>query len=224
MGELPPVSSLPGDAIAQSFHLPYSQEGDEIETFKIAYRDQNAHAIVNAGFIARLRKSTIESATIIYGGLAKMPSRITKTEAVMIGQPWNDATLQEALEVLAGEVAAAIEPMPGTNFLPDGYRESLCETLLYKFFLHVANERFPKEVQPENRSGGEVYKRPLSGGTQTVNVYHQERPVGEPILKTTAFVQTAGEQKYTQDIPLPPHGYDSAFVTSEIAKGTFKYK
>ncbi|HEY4640059.1 MAG TPA: molybdopterin cofactor-binding domain-containing protein [Thermoanaerobaculia bacterium] len=225
MGELPAVSTLPADAIAQSFFIPYSQDGDEIETFKIAYRDQNSHAVVNAGFVARLdKKGTVKSATVIYGGLANMPSQMTKTEAVMIGQPWSDATLQAALDVLAGEVASVIRPMPGVNFLPAGYRESLCETLLYKYFLHVANERFPKEVQPENRSGGEVYERPLSGGTQTVSVYHQERPVGEPILKTTAFVQAAGEQKYTQDIPLPPHGYDSAFVTSTIAKGTFKYK
>jgi xanthine dehydrogenase/oxidase len=225
MGELPAVSKLPADAIAQSFHIPYSQAGDEIETFKIAYRDQNAHAIVNAGFLVRLdKKGIVQSATILYGGLAQLPSRMTKTEAAIIGEKWNDATLQKALHVLAGEVAHVIRPMPGTNFLPEGYRESLTETLLYKFFLRVANERFPKEVQPENRSGGEVYVRPLSGGTQTVSVYHQERPVGEPILKTTAFVQAAGEQKYTQDIPLPPHGYDSAFVISEIASGTFRYK
>jgi len=225
MAELPPVSKLPADAIAQSFHIPYSQAGDEIETFKIAYRDQNAHAIVNAGFIVRLdKKGVVESATILYGGLAALPSRMTKTERAITGAKWNDVTLQKALDVLGHEVAKVIIPMPGTNFLPDSYRESLTETLFYKFFLHVANERFPKEVEPENRSGGEVFVRPLSGGTQTVSVYHQERPVGEPILKTTAFVQAAGEQKYTQDIPLPPHGYDSAFVISEIASGTFVYR
>jgi xanthine dehydrogenase/oxidase len=225
MGDLPPVSKLPADAIAQSFLIPWSQAGDAIETFKIAYRDQNAHAIVNAGFLSRLdRKGVVKEAAILYGGLANMPSRMKKTEAAIVGKPWNDATLQGALNVLAKEVARVIRPMPGTNFLPDGYRESLCETLLYKYFLHVANDRFPNEVQPANRSGGEVYQRPLSGGTQTVSVYHQERPVGEPILKTTAFVQAAGEQKYTQDIPLPPHGYDSAFVISEIAAGTFRYK
>jgi xanthine dehydrogenase/oxidase len=225
MAELPAVSSLPSDAVAQSFHIPYSQAGDEIETFKIAYRDQNAHAIVNAGFIVRLdKKGVVQSATILYGGLAALPSRMTKTEAAITGAKWNDVTLQKALDVLGNEVAATIRPMPGANFLPEGYRESLTETLFYKFFLRVANERFPKEVEPENRSGGEVFVRPLSGGTQTVSVYHQERPVGEPILKTTAFVQAAGEQKYTQDIPLPPHGYDSAFVISEIASGTFGYK
>jgi xanthine dehydrogenase/oxidase len=225
MAELPAVSALPADAIARSFHIPYSQAGDEIETFKVAYRDQNAHAIVNAGFLVRLdRKGVVQNATIVYGGLAAMPSRMTKTEAVITGARWNDATLQEALRVLSGEVAQTIGPMPGANFLPEGYRESLTETLLYKFFLRVADERCPKEVQPVNRSGGEIYVRPLSGGTQTVSVYHQEKPVGEPILKTTAFVQAAGEQKYTQDIPLPPHGYDSAFVISEIASGTFLYK
>ncbi len=225
MAELPAVSALPADSVAQSFHLPYSQAGDEIETFKIAYRDQNSHAIVNAGFVARLdKKGAAQSVTILYGGLAPLPSRMTRTEAVIRGAKWNDETLQKALDALAGEVAQVIRPMPGAHFLPAGYRESLAETLLYKFFLHVADARFPKEVQPKNRSGGEIYVRPLSGGTQTVSVYHRERPVGEPILKTTAFVQASGEQKYTQDLPLPPHGYDSAFVISEIARGTFRYK
>ncbi|HYM62709.1 MAG TPA: molybdopterin cofactor-binding domain-containing protein [Thermoanaerobaculia bacterium] len=225
MAGLPAVSALPGDAVAKSFHIPYSQAGDEIETFKIAYRDQNAHAIVNAGFVVRLdQKGTVQSAMILYGGLTPLPSRMTRTEAAITGARWTDATLQKALDVLAAEVAQVIGPMPGANFLPEGYRQSLAETLLYKFFLRVANRRFRKDVQPENRSGGEIYIRPLSGGTQTVSVYHQERPVGEPILKTTAFVQAAGEQKYTQDIPLPPHGYDSAFVISEIACGTFRYK
>ena len=101
MAELPAVSKLPADAIAQSFHIPYSQAGDEIETFKIAYRDQNAHAIVNAGFIVRLdKKDVVQSATILYGGLAAMPSRMTKTEKAIVGAKWTDATLQKALDVL----------------------------------------------------------------------------------------------------------------------------
>jgi xanthine dehydrogenase/oxidase len=74
-----------------------------------------------------------------------------------------------------------------------------------------------------NRSGGEVYERPLSGGTQTIPIYPGEAPAGEPILKTTAFIQASGEQKYTHDLPLPPHGYDSAFVISAIAAGTYRF-
>ncbi|HVR39829.1 MAG TPA: molybdopterin cofactor-binding domain-containing protein, partial [Thermoanaerobaculia bacterium] len=183
------------------------------------------HAIVNAGFRVSFEKNgTVRDATLFYNGLAKLPSRMTKTEALLQGSKWNEATLQRALDSIALEVAAVIIPIPGTNFLPPGYRETLTESLFYKYFLHVALTLFPKEVQPENRSGGEAYVRPLSGATQDIEVYPLEAPLGEPILKTTAFIQASGEQKYTQDIPLPPHGYDSAYVLSTRAKAKYRFK
>jgi xanthine dehydrogenase/oxidase len=55
-------------------------------------------------------------------------------------------------------------------------------------------------------------------------VYPSEAPLGEPILKTTAFIQASGEQKYTQDLPLPPHGYEAAYVLSTRAKAKFRFR
>ena len=223
--ELPVPAELPADAIAASFHLPWSNESEQIETFKVSYREQNSHAIVNAGFrVSFGRKAVVNEATLFIGGLAHLPSRMTRTAARLVGRTWDDATLQLALDELASEVAEMIRPMPGANFLPPGYREALAESLFYKYFLHVALELTPKAVQPVNRSGGEVYVRPLSGATQDVHVYPAEAPLGEPILKTTAFVQASGEQRYTQDLPLPPHGYDSAFVISDRARAKYQWK
>jgi xanthine dehydrogenase/oxidase len=223
--ELPAPADLPPDAIARSIHLPYSREADEIETFKVSYREQDSHAIVNAAFRVSFEPDgTVRDATLIFNGLANLPSPMTRTEALLAGARWDDATLQRALDVITEEVAAAIRPLPGTNFLPAGYREALAESLFYKYFLHVALRRFPGEVQPVNRSGGERDVRPISRGTQDVTVYPSEAPLGEPILKTTAFIQASGEQKYTQDLPLSPHGYDAAYVLSTRAKATFRFR
>jgi xanthine dehydrogenase/oxidase len=222
--ELPAPAALPGDAIALSFHVPYSTEADQIETFKVSYREQNSHAIVNAGFRVAFERKGVRDATLFIGGLTNMPSRMTKTEALLAGKKWDNATLQAALDSIAAEVAGVITPMPGSQFLPAGYRESLGESLFYKYFLGVALELFPKEVEPANRSGGEVYVRPLSGATQDIHTYPAEAPIGEPILKTTAFIQASGEQRYTQDLALPPHGYDSAYVMSTRASGGYAYK
>lgn len=223
--ELPAPKQLPDDAIAVSIHVPRTKGGDIVETFKIPARGQDSHALVNAGFIVSLdRKGNVAGARIFYGGLGNMPSRMTRTEALLVGRAWDDDTLQAALDSIAAEVQAVIRPIPGTGFLPPGYRESLTETLFYKFFLHVALARFPKRVQQVNGSGGEVYVRPLSGATSDITDYPAEAPLGEPILKTTAFIQASGEQKYAQDLPLPPHGYDAAFVQSQRARATFRYK
>lgn len=223
--ELPAPHDLPADAIALSFQLPWSNESEQIETFKVSYREQNSHAIVNAGFrVSFGRRAVVSEATLFIGGLAHLPSLMSATAALLIGKTWDNATLQLALDALAAEVAEVIVPMPGANFLPPGYRESLAESLFYKYFLHVALALTPKAVQPVNRSGGEVYVRPLSGGTQDIHTYPNEAPLGEPILRTTAFVQASGEQRYTQDIPLPPHGYDSVFVLSDRASAKYRWK
>lgn len=224
MLELPEPGALPKDAVCVGFHIPYTTADEHVQTYKIAARNQNSHAIVNAGFrVALTDKGKILRAVICYGGLAPMTLRMTGTEDYLKGRTWNEETLKGALDVLAREVAARIKPMPGVQFLPEGYRESLTETLLYKFFLSIADQLFPNEVQRVNRSGGEVYERPLSGGQQHVEVYPDEAPVGEPILRTTAFQQATGEMKYTQDLPLPPHGLEAALVLSTRARASFGY-
>jgi xanthine dehydrogenase small subunit len=223
--DLPAPADLPPDAIARSIHLPYSNDSEQIETFKVSYREQDSHAIVNAGFRVSFEKDgTVRAATLFFNGLANLPSRMTKTEALLAGARWDDATLRHALDQIAEEVAAVIRPLPGTNFLPTGYREALTESLFYKYFLHVVLQLCPGEVQPVNRSAGEPYVRPLSGATQDISVYPSEAPLGEPILKSTAFIQASGEQKYTQDLPLPPHGYEAAYVLSTRAKAKFRFR
>ncbi|HEX8748478.1 MAG TPA: 2Fe-2S iron-sulfur cluster-binding protein, partial [Pyrinomonadaceae bacterium] len=225
MLELPAPRKLPKDAVAVSFHIPYTRAGEYVQTYKIAARSQNSHAIVNAGYRLALGSTgRILNIVVCYGGLAPMTLRMTRTEDYMKGRAWDEETLSGALGVLAKEVAAKIKPMPGAEFLPEGYRESLTETLLYKFFLNIADQLFPNEVQKVNRSGGEIYERPLSGGVQHVEVYPDEAPVGEPILRTTAFQQATGEMKYTQDLPLPPHGLEGVLVLSTKARASFNYR
>jgi xanthine dehydrogenase/oxidase len=225
MLDLPAPQALPKDAVVVSFRIPDTSADEYVQTYKIAARNQNSHAIVNAGFRVALDKAgTVRSAVVCYGGLAPMTLRMNQTEDYLRGRAWDEETLKGALEVLAREVASRMTPMPGVQFLPEGYRESLAETLLYKFFLHIADQFFPEEVREVNRSGGEVYERPLSGGQQIVEVYADEAPVGEPILRTTAFQQATGELKYTQDLPLPPHGLEGVLVLSTRALASFGYR
>jgi len=88
----------------------------------------------------------------------------------------------------------------------------------------VAAELHPHSVGNENRSAGDGHARPLSRGTQHLEVAPDEAPIGDPILSPGLFLQATGEAHYTQDLPLPSRGLHGTVVLSECAHGTFSWK
>ncbi|WP_224371836.1 molybdopterin cofactor-binding domain-containing protein [Hyalangium versicolor] len=225
VSELPAPSALPDDAVLVDFHLPWTGPNQLVRSYKVRMRNEDSHPIVNTAFRVQLTPGTpiVEDAWLYFGGLAGLPLRASATEAALKGQRWDERTLAAVLPVLEREVAAHIVDYDGTEFLPRGYRASLCRTLFYKFYVYVAEER-GVPVSPAVASAGRLEERPLTRGTEITDVYPQESPVGMPILKDTAFLQTTGEAIYTADLPLPPHGLVAAYVLSGIARGRFQWR
>ena len=218
--ELKPVHGL----ITQ-IHVPLSQAGEFIRTYKVAARPQNAHALVSAGLNVRISKAgLVESARVAFGGIAPRAIRAVKTEIFLLGKPWNEKTLQGALTALASDVTAQIRALEDTAFLPAGYRESVAESLLYRYFLEVAKTLEPGSVDPRNVSGAEQATRPLSQAQQYVPGNEATPPVGEPVENLFASLQTTGKAKYTQDLPLPVHGYHGAVVLSARSRAAFSWQ
>ncbi len=189
-----------------------------------APRHTPGHPIVNAAFRVQLAAGApvVEAAWLYLGGIAALPVRAAQTEAALTSARWTEATLAAVLPVLEREVAESIRDFDGTEFLPPGYRASLCRTLFYKFYVHVAEVR-GVPVPPEVASAGKLDVRPLNRGIELTSVYPQDNPVGLPILKRTAFLQATGEAICTADMPLPPHGLAAAYVLSGIARGRFAW-
>ncbi len=67
-----------------------------------------------------------------------MPARTRKTEAALIGKPWQAETVDEVLAILAGEFTP-ISDVRGSAL----YRQQLLKTLLRKFF--AAEEVAPND-------------------------------------------------------------------------------
>ena len=88
------------------------------------------------------------------------------TEQALAGQPWDAATLRDALPVLAGRGRGGDDPDGGRGLhrrlSPRGSRSGF----FYKFFLHVAQRGRPGEVAPANLSRPTHGERPLSSGRQ----------------------------------------------------------
>jgi xanthine dehydrogenase small subunit len=241
--DLPTEEQLPKSAIYQSFFIPCTDERTLVRSFKIRRRNEDCHALVNAGFLVQFDENdTVQDCSIVYNGIKAdyelestkyglrfHPITVDKTRELLIGRKWNQATISAALSMLASEVAD-YEPPSGPagpyeiGQIPFSFRASLAENLFYKFAVAVADEIEPDKVDPTIRSAGENYQRPVSSGQQYYNSYPEELPVSDPFIKLSAFMQTTGEARYTHDMERPPNTLEAAYVYSLVAFGQFYYQ
>src|SRR5258708_3254370 len=162
--EMPLVDSFPSGFVITKVLIPFTSKGSMVQTYKVSRRLQNAHALVNAGFHCEFGPSTeVERATLIFGGIGRLPINAEKTATLLLGNPWSWATYEAAVQALREEIAALILPK-----LEDGVstecRKALAEALFYKYSLYVANQIAPQEVPPDEISAGQPWERKVSSG------------------------------------------------------------
>lgn len=92
-------------------------------------RAQNAHAIINAGFLFKFNNNLVEKCTIIYGGVNPKFIHCEKTEAYLTGKNlYDNSTLKQAYQLLDQELLCdSIAPDPSPE-----YRKQLAISLFYK--------------------------------------------------------------------------------------------
>uniref|UniRef100_A0A240PL19 FAD-binding PCMH-type domain-containing protein n=1 Tax=Anopheles epiroticus TaxID=199890 RepID=A0A240PL19_9DIPT len=177
-------------------------------TFKIMPRAQNAHAYVNGAFLLKLEGSNIVSSNICFGGIDPKFTHALKTEEFLKGKNLlTNETIQGALKTLASELSP-------DWVLPDAspeYRKNLALSLFYKFALNIAPE-LKASVKNEYKSGGTVLERPVSSGTQSFDTIKENWPLTKNIPKIEGLLQTSGEAKYANDLPVFPNELYAAFV------------
>jgi xanthine dehydrogenase/oxidase len=225
LDELPPLEDLPADALFVQFSVPWSRPGERVQTFRVARRPQMAHPIVNAGFRCRLDadgRAAPDGVVVVFGGLASCNARMPRTERALAGRRWDSATLRESLRVLAAEVESLTIPMDGEGFTVE-YRRALALGFFYKFYLRVAHEVCPSEIDPANLCAAALGDRPLSHARQTFSTDPGRESVTRPIVKRAAFAQASGEVRYPQDEPLPRNGLHGVPVLSRRAHARFRF-
>src|SRR5262249_42011788 len=133
------------------------------ETYRVARREQNAHALVNACLSVRLDGARrVEGARLAFGAIASLPVRAAAAEQALAGRPWNGDSLAAALDALHAELEPAIIDLHAG--ISRSYRLALAESLLYRFFLAVAEATEPGTVAPKLAGGAHATPRPLSSG------------------------------------------------------------
>ncbi len=129
-------TALAPDEIVESIFLPFPPPEARVDSYKVSKRRELDISIVAAAFRVELDgDGKVTLARLAYGGVAATPVRAKKTENFLLGKPWDEATLNEALPVLAGEFSPIEDVRSGVAF-----RRGLVGSLFEKFFRGEASE------------------------------------------------------------------------------------
>ncbi|XP_023246390.1 xanthine dehydrogenase/oxidase-like [Copidosoma floridanum] len=165
-------------------------------SYKIMPVYQNAHAIMNAGFLLQLdtKSVVVEKPNIVFGNINPSFYHAEKTESFLAGKNiFNRNVLKCALDILYDELNpdyVLSKPTPQ-------YRRILALSLFYKFLLSLQ----PHKISYKLRSGGNILKRNISSGVSVYNIDKSMWPLNKPLTKLEAIYQTSGEAIYLDDIP-----------------------
>jgi xanthine dehydrogenase small subunit len=137
----------PGEFLVRVL-IPPPTRGQWFASYKISKRFDQDISAVCAAFAIQVENARVITARIAFGGMAAIPSRAAATEAALIGQPWNEATLARAMTALAGD----FKPLSDMR-ASSAYRLKTATQLLQRFFLeHSAAPQASRAQQAEAAS------------------------------------------------------------------------
>ena len=124
-------SALAPDEIVEAVLLP--RKGSEkalCDSYKVSKRRELDISIAATAFrIVLDGEGVVQHARLAFGGVAAIPARAKKTEALLVGKAWTEETVENACEVLATEFSPIADARSG-----DAYRRRLIPSLFRKFF------------------------------------------------------------------------------------------
>ncbi|CAH0562395.1 unnamed protein product [Brassicogethes aeneus] len=188
--------------------LPGLSHNHEFASYKIMPRSQNAHALLNAGFLFKFDdQKKIESFRIVYGNISKSFIHAKKVEDYLVGNNiFNNDVLQRTFELLDEEIVPEFKEMgPSIEF-----RKKLSISLFYKFILSIS-----ETVRADMKSGAVKMERTVSKGTQDFQTNASLYPLSENISKLEAMIQSTGEAQYIADMPDQPNQLFACFVLAK---------
>ncbi|MCY1074470.1 molybdopterin cofactor-binding domain-containing protein [Archangium lansingense] len=214
-----------------AYHLPYGSSGEVVLPQKVALREVNAHSIVNATSRFGLSDDfTVETAVLVFGGIAPFPWRARQTEEKLLGKRLALTDMPELASVLEKEVRAELqrwaERMKGlpTEGFTNEYRVQLAISFLYKAVVNALVERHAPVPEPVRSSGEITWGRwPVSDGKQSYKSQSFKKPVSQPYIKYMAMEQASGQIHYAHELPVPPLTVNAAFVQSRRALASWNF-
>ncbi|XP_025743090.2 aldehyde oxidase 4-like [Callorhinus ursinus] len=210
--ERSPEASLKSEEIVLSVYIPHSTQLHFVFRFsglRLAQRQENAFAIVNAGMSVKFEDGTdtIKDLKMFYGSVGPTVVSASQTCKQLIGRPWDDHMLSDACRWVLDEIH--IPPAAEGGMV--GYRRTLTISLLFKFYLRVRRglnkmdpHKFP-DIPERFMSALEDFPIKTPQGIQMfqcVAPYQSlQDPVGHPVMHQSAIKHATGEAVFSDDMP-----------------------
>ncbi|KAF2114641.1 Molybdopterin-binding domain of aldehyde dehydrogenase-domain-containing protein [Lophiotrema nucula] len=211
------ATALPPDAIIASLRIPAAKEkGEYIQAYKQAKRKDDDIAIVNSCMRIVLGDGDIvESADLVYGGMAPITIPAKKASAYLQGRKFTE------LETLEGVMSALEEDFDLRFGVPGGmatYRKSLALSFFYKFYHEVLSKLQAGELEVDTEAIGEI-ERDISKGEKDhkAGEAYQQITLGREANHVAAMQQCTGQAQYTDDIPVQKNELYGCLVLSTKA-------
>lgn len=134
-----------------TFPLADHRENYIADTFKVALRAQNSHSFVNAGFIVKVTGDdrTIDSATVVFGGLDRIAVRATRTEDALVGKCFGKGAVPPVLVEELHEFVAGAKELDDEG-IAKAYREDVALNLFGKFWSNKRDLQRPVSTSQQN--------------------------------------------------------------------------
>jgi xanthine dehydrogenase small subunit len=124
----------PGEFV-EAVHVPVPAAGETFAVYKVTKRrDEDITATLGAFRLALAEDGTVAAIAIAYGGMAATPKRAVAVEAALRGQPWNEATVEAAMQHYAQDYA----PLTDMRATAE-YRALVARNLLLRFYLETTS-------------------------------------------------------------------------------------
>jgi len=121
---------LAQDEVLAWIKIPKATKAEFSRVYKISKRFEDDISAVCLALNLQIDKGVVAHASIGVGGVAATPVRAVKTQAALVGQPWTEATVQAAMQVLRAEFTP-ISDMRASA----AYRTEVLGNLLQRFLL-----------------------------------------------------------------------------------------
>jgi len=121
---------MAADEVLAWIKVPKPTKGELSKVYKISKRFDDDISAVCLAINLHLDGGRVLTASIGVGGVAATPVRAVKTQAALVGQPWNPATVKAAINTLRAEFQP-ISDMRASS----AYRSEVLGNLLQRFWL-----------------------------------------------------------------------------------------
>ncbi|XP_076722928.2 aldehyde oxidase 4 isoform X2 [Callospermophilus lateralis] len=228
--ERAPEANLKSEEIVLSIFIPYSTEWHFVSGLRLAQRQENAFAIVNAGMSVKFEDNTntVRELQMFFGSVGPTVLSASQTCRRLVGRQWDDEMLSDACQWVLDEIH--IPPAAEAGMVE--YRRTLIISLLFKFYLKVRqglnkmvnflwqSHRFP-DIPEKFLSALEDFPIETPQGIQMFQCVdpHQspQDPVGHPVMHQSAIKHATGEAIFCDDMPRLDQELFLAVVTSTRA-------